>query len=137
MPRYARSLAAASAVTLLLTLLGCHTPGEQAERFAVGEIMLHSRFATNLRALSMPGGRLSGTENARQAEEFIAAQTRSYGLKNVRFHAFEMHCWLSVMTRASCRLMPMRSAKLMGAAPVPPSAPSIWMKSGPSSWPCR
>ncbi len=108
MPRYARSLAAASAVTLLLTLLGCHTPGEQAERFAVGEIMLHSRFATNLRALSMPGGRLSGTENARQAEEFIAAQTRSYGLKNVRFHAFEMHCWKDRATEVTLLVDPPR-----------------------------
>ncbi len=93
MPRNARFVAAAGATALLLSLGGCRTPGEHAERVAVGEIMLHSHFAANLRALSVPGGRLSGTENARQAEEFIAAQARSYGLKNVRFHAFEMHCW--------------------------------------------
>jgi len=63
------------------------------DRLVIGEVMMHSEFAQNLRALCMDGGRLSGSENARKAEQFVADKTREYGLSNVHFEPFEMLTW--------------------------------------------
>ena len=62
---------------------------------------MRSEFAANLRRLSVPGGRLSGTPNAEAAERFVADQARSYGLRNVRFEPFEMECWISHETEVT------------------------------------
>ena len=63
------------------------------DRLVIGEVMMHSEFAQNLRTLCMDGGRLSGSENARKAERFVADKTREYGLSNVHFEPFEMLTW--------------------------------------------
>ena len=54
---------------------------------------MHSELAANLRALCMPGGRLSGSPNAEKATEFVADKLREYGLANVHFDPFEMISW--------------------------------------------
>ena len=85
---------------LLLAVLclsgGCHhaaTSGVVLERQLIGEVMMHSELAPNLRALCMPGGRLSGSENGHEAERFVADKLREYGLKNVHLEPFEMATW--------------------------------------------
>ncbi len=54
---------------------------------------MHSELPANLRALCMPGGRLSGSENGHQAERYVADKLREYGLANVHFEPFEMCTW--------------------------------------------
>ncbi len=81
-------------VLTLAAALGCQTPaGTTLDRLIIGEVMMNSRFQENLRALSVPGGRLTGTPNAAAAEEFVADQARRYGLKNVRFEPFDVPAW--------------------------------------------
>jgi hypothetical protein len=77
-----------------LLLSGCHRPnGAIVDRLVIGEVMVCSEFKPNLRALCLPGGRLSGTDNGHQAERFVAAKLRAYGLSNVHFEPFEMPGW--------------------------------------------
>ena len=85
---------------LLLILLcscgGCQhatTSGVVMDRQLIGEVMMHSELAPNLRALCMTGGRLSGTENGHKAERFVADKLRAYGLTNVHLEPFEMATW--------------------------------------------
>lgn len=79
---------------LIATITACHRPAtDAADRQAIAEVLMHSEFTQNLRALSMPGGRLSGTDNATRAEEYVAEQLRAYGLQNVHFEPFDMECW--------------------------------------------
>lgn len=81
---------------------GCVAPSPtQIDQFVIGEVMMRSEFAANLRKLSVPGGRLSGTPNAEAAERFVADQARAYGLKNVHFEPFEMQCWVSHETEVT------------------------------------
>lgn len=101
MRTYSQSLLRCYCGSLILSLAsGCQQPyaatGEPAsiDRALIGEIMMHSEFAANLRTLAMPGGRLSGTPNAEIAERFIADKLRAYGLKNVHFEPFDMSCWI-------------------------------------------
>ena len=73
---------------------GCHHPtGTSIDRQLIGEVMMHSELAANLRALAMPGGRLSGSPNGRKAERFVADKLGEYGLGNVHFEPFEMTTW--------------------------------------------
>lgn len=78
-----------------LIAAGCAAPsaGEIDERL-VGNIMMRSELPENLRTISIPGGRLSGTENGAWAEQYIADMCVAYGLKNVRFEPFEMQSWI-------------------------------------------
>ncbi len=81
-------------VVALLFLGGCHRPDpDMTDRLIVGEVMLNSEFKTNLRALCLSGGRLSGTANGHQAEQFVAEKLRDYGLDNVHLQQFEMPGW--------------------------------------------
>jgi len=77
-----------------LLIAGCHRPtGDVLDRLVIGEVLMNSEFSDNLRELSVPGGRLSGTPNAEQAERFIAERLRVYGLQNVHLEAFDMLSW--------------------------------------------
>ncbi len=81
---------------------GCQQPRAAFDdRVVIGEVMLRSEFAANLRTLCLPGGRLAGTPNAEQAAEFVAQKLRAYGLQNVHFEPFEMSCWTVRQTRVS------------------------------------
>jgi hypothetical protein len=83
-------------------LAGCHQPRAPFDdRLLIGEVMQRSEFAANLRALCLPGGRLTGTPNAEQATEFVAAKLRAYGLQNVHFEPFDMSCWTVRQTRVT------------------------------------
>jgi carboxypeptidase Q len=90
--------------TLLLSLLaGCQQfrGGEAIDRELIGEVMMHAEFAANLRALAMPGGRLTGTPNADAAIRYVSEKTRAYGLQNVHSEPFDMSCWIVNRTRAT------------------------------------
>ena len=79
---------------LLVLLAGCQQgPRGQLDRLIVGEVMLGSEFKENLRALAQPGGRLTGSENGRIAEDYVADKLREYGLANVHFEPFETQGW--------------------------------------------
>ncbi len=81
-----------AAATAFVT--GCHQPQTtQLDRQVIAEVMVNSEFSSNLRALAMPGGRLSGSENGHKAEKFVAGKLREYGLANVHFEPFEMLTW--------------------------------------------
>lgn len=85
---------------LPVALGGCLRPqGEVADRLAIGEVMMRSEFAANLRALAMPGGRVSGTPNAERAEQFVFDRLRAYGYARVTREPFEMSSWLVRETR--------------------------------------
>ena len=64
------------------------------DRLLIGEVMMHSELSANLRALAVPGGRLSGTAGADDAARFVADKLRAYGLQNVHLEPFEMQCWV-------------------------------------------
>jgi hypothetical protein len=86
----------------MAALSGCQQPRtDLTDRLLIGEVMMHAEFAGNLRALAMPGGRLTGTPNAEHAADFVAAKLRAYGLKNVQFEPFEMNCWTVRQTRVA------------------------------------
>jgi hypothetical protein len=87
-------LVGALAASLLVAATGCQQPqGGAPDRLLIGEIMMHAEFAGNLRALAMPGGRLSGSPNGARAERLVAEKLRSYGLSNVHLEPFELACW--------------------------------------------
>lgn len=87
---------------LALLLTGCQHPhGDMLDRLLIGEVMMHSEFATNLRTLAMPGGRVSGTPNADKAERYVADQCRALGLKNVHLEPFDLDSWLAQETRVT------------------------------------
>ena len=86
----------------LLVLGGCLRPrGDVIDRLIIGEVMMHSEFKENLRALALPGGRLSGSENARQAERHVADALRRYGYRDVRLEPFSMPGWRVNSTEAT------------------------------------
>ncbi len=83
-----------------LGLSGCLRPqGALADRLVIGEVMMRSEFAANLRALALPGGRVSGTPNAARAEQFVIDRLRAYGFTRVWREPFEMWSWLVHDTR--------------------------------------
>jgi carboxypeptidase Q len=87
---------ASVAVFSSCVLGGCRAPGldpVSIDRQVIGEVMMHSELAVNLRALAMPGGRLSGAPNGHDAEQYVADKLREYGLGNVHFEPFEMLTW--------------------------------------------
>jgi hypothetical protein len=89
-------LGAAPFLLLTLAAVGCHQPaGDVTDRMLIGEVMMRSQLAENLRAISMDGGRVSGTPNAAKAEEYVAERSRAYGLQNVRHEPFAMESWIS------------------------------------------
>ena len=108
-PRSRASLAMTIA-TLLLLAGGCtqvvrryevvvDPPVEDTvDRLLIGDVMMRSELAENLRALCRPGGRVSGTPNAERAEAFIAGRLRDYGLDNVHYEPFSMNSWLDSRT---------------------------------------
>ena len=61
--------------------------------------MQNSELTQNLRALCLPGGRLSGTDNAFIAERYVLDKAREYGLRNGHLEAFAMPCWRATYTR--------------------------------------
>ena len=80
----------------LIVLGGCHPSlrdGGDVDRAVIGEVMMRSQFSANLRALCMPGGRLSGSPNGRRSEEYVASKLAEYGMDEVRFEPFEMLSW--------------------------------------------
>lgn len=88
--------AAVLCIAGLSVFSGCHRPaGDVVDRLVIGEVMMHSELADNLRAISMAGGRVSGTSNARQAEEYVAGKLREYGLPCVHFEPFALESWIS------------------------------------------
>ena len=77
--------------------------------------MQNSELTQNLRALCLPGGRLSGTDNAFIAERYVLDKARDYGLRNGHLEAFAMPCWRATYT-LSCggrSEIPARRARLM------------------------
>ncbi len=74
---------------------GCQQaqPGPATDRQLIGEVMMHSELAGNLRAICMPGGRLSGSDNGHMAERYVADKLREYGLSSVHFEPFTMPTW--------------------------------------------
>jgi Iap family predicted aminopeptidase len=75
-------------------LAGCQQPRAAVDdRLLVGEVMTNSELPANLRAICMPGGRLSGSENAHDAERYVAEKLREYGLADVHLEPFEMTTW--------------------------------------------
>lgn len=99
----------ATCLTVLTSLAGCHQPAAHTvDRLVIGEVMMHSEFAPNLRALATPGGRLTGTPNARRAEEYVATKLREYGLSNVHYEPFDMACWTVHETRVTVLTDPPR-----------------------------
>lgn len=102
-PAGSHRIVSALLVCIPVLLGGCHaalpTSSEaQLERWIMGETLLGSTFATDLRALAMTGGRLSGTPNGRRGEEYVAARARGYGLERVWYEPFELDCWASGAT---------------------------------------
>jgi len=92
--RPVRFACVAPALLAILLLAGCHaTTASFDDRLVVGEVIMHSEFATHLRAITTPGGRLSGSDGGRAAEEYMAAQARALGLRNVAFEPFTMPGW--------------------------------------------
>ncbi len=78
----------------MLLASGCRLPaGVTVDRLCVGEIMLQEHVGHNLRAICLPGGRLSGTTNAVHAARFIADRAGTYGLTNVHLELFTMPGW--------------------------------------------
>ncbi len=69
---------------------------------------MHSQLAANLRTLCMAGGRVSGTPNAEQAQQFVADKLREYGLQHVHFEPFEMQSWIMRQTRVELLTDPPR-----------------------------
>ena len=80
-------------VALALMVAGCHPTGDALDRQLIGDVFTRSELTANLRALCMPGGRLSGSANADVASRFVADKCRECGLKNVHFEPFEMMSW--------------------------------------------
>lgn len=102
------------ALLTLIILAGCRYPtGETADRLIIGEVMMHSELQENLRAIALSGGRVSGTENARRAEDYVAQRLRDYGLSNVHFEPFTMSSWIVHETDVTLLSDPPR--KLTGA----------------------
>ncbi len=89
----------ACATTLFVAwvvLGGCHRPpldSDAVDHHLLGEVMMHGELAENLRALCMPGGRLSGSENGHKAERYVAQKLRDYGFDSVHFEPFNMTTW--------------------------------------------
>jgi carboxypeptidase Q len=75
-----------------------HKWPDTPDRQLIAEVMSNGELAMNLRELSMPGGRVSGTENAFAAERYVADRCRAYGLTNVRLEPFTMTTWLDDRT---------------------------------------
>lgn len=98
-----RTLTPVFGLLIALGLYGCHQARHphDLDRLLIGETIANAELAPNLRVLSMPGGRLSGTPNAEKAEEFVAEKLREYGLTNVHFEPFEMSCWTSYETQVT------------------------------------
>ncbi|MGD8453223.1 MAG: M20/M25/M40 family metallo-hydrolase [Phycisphaerae bacterium] len=89
-----RTTARLAIVAALLCLTACQQPhAATLDRLVIGEVMTSSELPENLRALCLPGGRLSGTPNAQTAVEFVADKAREYGLKNVHCEPFTMPGW--------------------------------------------
>ena len=86
-----------AAIVVIPLLSGaCHQVtrhGTNVDRDLIGEVMMRSELPQNLRALCMPGGRLSGSPNGHKAEQYVADKLRSYGLKNVHLEPFDMPTW--------------------------------------------
>lgn len=99
----------ASLVAVTSCAAGCQRPHRDLDRLLIGEVMISAEFSANLRALAMSGGRLSGTPNAAQAEQFVADKLRAYGLRNVRLEPFEMSCWTVRETQATLLTDPPRT----------------------------
>lgn len=92
---------------LPVLVMGCQQPrktptgGFPVDRELVSEIVMRSEFAANLRAICLPGGRLSGTPNAEAAERFVTEKLRNYGLQNIHFEPFAMECWSALETQVT------------------------------------
>jgi hypothetical protein len=86
----------------LLAISGCHpsTAGD-LDRQLVAEVITGSEIAGNLRVLCMPGGRLSGSPNGAQAEQWVADKLHQYGLSNVHFEPFDMTTWCDRKTEVT------------------------------------
>ena len=81
---------------------GCQNPDpDHLDRLLIGEVVMHSELSENLRAICMPGGRLSGSENGRRAEQYVADKAREYGLANVHLEPFEMISWRDIDTKVT------------------------------------
>ncbi len=100
--RWKRTVTVLKVVSVgLLLAAGCHGPiGNKTavDRSLIGEVMMHSEFSRNLRALCMPGGRLSGSDNGHKAERYVAGKLREYGLDNVHLEPFDMLTWRDLET---------------------------------------
>lgn len=89
-----RAAATMGLLALLLVAGGCQQPSANTlDRLLIGEVMMHSELADNLRAICLPGGRLSGSPNGHRAEQLVADKLREYGLRNVHLEPFEMTSW--------------------------------------------
>jgi len=99
----AHACAATTGLAILALLAGgCHQPSaDTIDRLLIGEVLMHSQFSANLRALAVSGGRLSGSPNGAQAEQFVSDKLREYGLNNVHFEPFSMLTWRDVETNVT------------------------------------
>jgi hypothetical protein len=120
-------------ISSLVLAVGCQQPDPGTiDALIVGEVMMRGALSDTLRALSMPGGRLSGTPNAERAEAYVAQKLRAYGLKNVHFEPFGMSCWIVNDTRVTVLTDPPRAlegavalARTLGTPPEGITAPLI------------
>jgi len=86
--------------SVCLSTFGCRS-GVDVDRSLIAEILTASEVSPNLRAICIPGGRLSGSPNGEQAEQYVADKLREYGLANVHFEPFSMTTWQDRRTEVS------------------------------------
>lgn len=102
------------AVASAIAFCGCCVPDQAGiEREIIADVVTHCEIAGNLKALSMPGGRLSGSPNGEKAEAWMAEKLRAYRLENVHFEPFDMISWRD--THTSVTLLGDEPVKLEGA----------------------
>ena len=84
-------------IPLGLALLLSTAPAQAGDEFReriIGRIYTGAEIRKNLHYLcDRIGGRLSGTESGRKAEEYAKKVFTEYGLQNVRFETFTMPGW--------------------------------------------
>jgi Iap family predicted aminopeptidase len=83
-----------------LSVLGCRS-GADVDRSLIAEVLTASEVSPNLRAICIPGGRLSGSPNGEKAEQLIADKLHEYGLSNIHFEPFTMTTWQDRRTEVS------------------------------------
>lgn len=78
----------------ILILSGClQLHGNYIDQLVIGEVLMNSEFQPTLRALATPGGRLSGSTEAHQAELHVLDTLKRYGYRRAWIEPFSMTGW--------------------------------------------